>query len=488
MKKNYLGIKAANRIFDRTGLNQVLTPKTNLYNVPEDFQEFARLCRIRSGKNFIPFELYDYQVELAKLLDIYRGMIVFKTRQVGATEVLACKFLHKGTLNPAYVAAVLSMGQEQSSNVASRIRQMPAAIPKFGGFTTNNQRDLQIRNGGRVLFKPSTDNAIRSLESVSDLLFDESAFVDNAEEIYSSAVPAQEMVGAEARTAIVSTMSQSGKLSWFWKMFASNNGAIDAERVCARVRENLDEPYQFWVDETGWAKVVLHWKSHPIYSQIPDYLEKTREEKKLTEDKVQREYNLGIPASGASLFQADLVNLFAVGNWFPPRRDRVYLAGIDPNFGGTDYFCMLIWDVTEAPYQLVSQYRDNSHSNSYHQEKVLQLLDSYQPAITAIESNSGGAVILEDLIVARSSLRFEKVNTSAVSKRVNTDRLAIALEGGTVRYPPDWQGIEEMKNFSTKDRKAVAGHDDCVMAWAAAWVWIGELIAAEENLLAKAFG
>src|SRR4028119_1093715 len=453
MRKNYLAIKAATRILDRTGLNQNQTIKRNLYNVPEDFKEFATLCRIRSGKKSIPFELYDYQVELAKVLDLHRGMIVFKTRQLGATETIACKFLHKAILNPAYVAGILSMGQEESSNVARRIRKMPAAIKNFQ-FGTNNLKDLELKGGGRVVFRPSTDNAIRSLESVSDLLFDESAFVDNAEEIYSSAVPAQEMVGDEARTAIVSTMSQSGKLSWFWKMFASNNGSIDAERVCARVRENLDEPYQFWVDDTGWAKVILHWRSHPIYSQIPDYLEKTKNEKKLTEDKVQREYNLGIPASGASLFQADLVNLFAIGNWLPPRVNRVYLAGIDPNFGGTDYFCMLIWDVAEAPYQLVCQYRDNSHSNSYHQEKVLQLLDSYQPAITAIESNSGGAVILEDLIVARSSLRFEKVNTSAVSKRVNTDRLAIALEGGTVYYPPDWEGIEEMKNFSTKERKA----------------------------------
>jgi hypothetical protein len=487
MRKNYLAIKAARRILDRTGLNHAQTVKQNLYNVPEDFQEFARLCRIRSGKRIIPFELYDYQIELAKLLDSYRGIIVFKTRQLGATETLACKFLHKAILNPAYVAGILSMGQEESSNVARRIRKMPAAIPNFQ-FGTNNLKDLELKGGGRVVFRPSTDNAIRSLESVSDLLFDESAFVDNAEEIYSSAVPAQEMVGADARTAIVSTMSQAGKLSWFWKMFASNNGAIDAERVCARVRENLDEPYQFWVDDTGWAKAILHWKSHPIYSQIPNYLEKTKEEKKLTEDKVQREYNLGIPASGASLFQPDLVDRFAIGRWLAPKVNRVYLAGIDPNFGGTDYFCMLIWDITEAPYQLVCQYRDNGHSNSYHQGKVLRILDAYQPAITAIESNSGGAVILEDLIVARSSLRFEKVNTSAVSKRVNTDRLAIALEGGTVCYPPDWEGVGEMKNFSTKDRKAVAGHDDCVMAWAAAWAWIGELIAAEENLLAKAFG
>ena len=69
MKRNYLAIKAAERILDRTGLNYAQTVKQNLYNVPEDFQEFARLCRIRSGKRIVPFELYDYQIELAKLLD-----------------------------------------------------------------------------------------------------------------------------------------------------------------------------------------------------------------------------------------------------------------------------------------------------------------------------------------------------------------------------------------------------------------------------------
>ena len=482
--KSHLLSRAADRTLERIGARKTLT-KLNPYNVPENFSEFARLCRIRSGREIVPFELYDYQIELAKLLDAYRGVICFKTRQLGATETLACKFLHKAILNPAYVAGILSMGQEESSNVARRIRKMPAGIPGFQ-FATNNLKDLELRGGGRVVFKPSTDNAIRSLESVSDLLFDESAFVDNAEEIYSSAVPAQEMVGADARTAIISTMSQSGRLSWFWGMFASNNGNYDAERICARVKEGLDEPFQFWVDETGWAKVILHWRSHPIYSQIPNYLTQIKEDKKLTEDKVQREYNLGIPMSGSSLFNAEIIDGFATGAWSAPRPARTYLAGIDPNFGGTDFFCMLIFDVTEKPYQLVWQYRDNSHGNTYHKDKVLELLDAYRPEITAIESNSGGMVILENLIRDRPSMRFEKVNTSSVSKRVNTDRLAISIESGSVCYPLDWEGITEMKNFSTKDRKAVVGHDDCIMAWAAAWVWLDESV--DSNWLGQVFG
>lgn len=482
--RSYLSARAADRTLERIGFKKT-TNKFNPYNVPENFPEFARLCRIRSGQKFIPFDLYDYQIEVAELLDKYRGIIGFKTRQLGFTEVFSCKFLHKAALNPAYVAGILSMGQKESSNVAKRIRRMPRDIKNFQ-FATDNVKDLEVRNGGRVLFLPSTDNAIRSLESVSDLLFDESAFVDNAEEIYSSAVPAQEMVGADARTAIISTMSQSGRLSWFWGMFASNNGNYDAERICARVREGLDEPFQFWVDETGWAKVILHWRSHPIYSQIPDYLTRIKEDKKLTEDKVQREYNLGIPMSGSSLFNPEMIETFAIGTWLAPRPKRSYLVGIDPNFGGSDFFCALVFDITEKPYQLVSQYRDNGHSNTYHREKLLALLDWYQPEVTAVESNSGGMVILENLVRDRPTMRFEKVNTSSVSKRVNTDRLAIALEAGDIIYPPDWEGIGEMRNFSTKDRKAVAGHDDCIMAWAAAWVWVDEF--AIDDSLEKAYG
>ena len=201
---------------------------------------------------------------------------------------------------------------------------------------------------------------------------------------------------------------------------------------------------------------------------------------------MQREYNLGIPMSGSSLFNPEMIETFAIGTWLAPRPKRSYLVGIDPNFGGSDFFCALVFDITEKPYQLVSQYRDNSHSNTYHREKLLTLLDWYQPEVTAVESNSGGMVILENLVRDRPTMRFEKVNTSSVSKRVNTDRLAIALEAGDIIYPPDWEGIGEMRNFSTKDRKAVAGHDDCIMAWAAAWVWVDEF--AIDDSLEKAYG
>jgi len=449
-------------------------------DVPTDFREFAKLCRIRSGSGIVPFELWDWQEELSQIADQYRGLCTAKVRQMGVTELFACKMLHKACLNKAYSGAVLSMGGKETSKVAKRVRRMPGLIPGFK-FAGNAVTQLEVEGGGSINFCPSTDNAVRSIESVHDLLFDESAFVTNIAEIYSSAVPAQEMVGDAARTWVISTMSPEGKLAWFWReMLAASNGDIDLEERIANAREGK-APFQWWIDENGWAKVIIHWKAHPIYSQVPNFLEKTKKEKKLTEDKLQREYNLGVPSGGGSLFITECVDRCATGHWQRAILRRNYLAGIDPNFGGNDYYVCLIWDITQKPYSLVAQYRENNRSNTYNEEKTIELLDEYKPVLTSVEKNSGGAIILENLAKKRPKLRFEFVVTTATNKRINTDRLALATEFKEVIYPKDWQGILELKNFSLLTRQAIDGNDDCISAWAVAWAWLDSALEETEK-------
>jgi hypothetical protein len=364
---------------------------------------------------------------------------------------------------------------------------MPAQIPGFR-FETNAVTNLAVQGGGSISFCPSTDNAVRSIESVHDLLFDEAAFVSNIAEIYSSAVPAQEMVGKDARTWVISTMSQQGKLSWFWAdMFDKSNGNVDVERNIARAQEGI-EPFQWWIDENGWAKVIVHWKAHPIYSKIPNYLEKTKREKKLTDEKLQREYNLGLPESGGSLFKINLIPLLATGDWEEADLRNRYLVGIDPNFGSDDYFCLQVWDISKRPYRLVKQYRKNRTSNTYNLMISVAILQQYKPIITAVEDNSGGAVILENLMARCANLRIEKVTTTGKSKIVNTDRIAFLLENQEIVYPSDWEGCAnheddsgntlkgELYQFSALERKALKGHDDTIMSAAAAFAWLEEAL------------
>jgi hypothetical protein len=37
--------------------------------VPQNFKQFALLCRIRSGSEIVPFELWDWQEELSSVAD-----------------------------------------------------------------------------------------------------------------------------------------------------------------------------------------------------------------------------------------------------------------------------------------------------------------------------------------------------------------------------------------------------------------------------------
>ena len=85
-------------------------------------------------------------------------------------------------------------------------------------------------------------------------------------------------------------------------------------------------------------------------------------------------------------------------------------------------------------------------------------------------------------------MRFESVITSAVSKKVNTDRLALAHESQDVIYPSDWEGCSkhkddsgnlvdgEMYRFSGSERRANKGCDDTIMAWAVAFAYLDEAL------------
>jgi hypothetical protein len=449
----------------------------NPYQVPESYAEFlSECCRIRSGNKIIPFLPFEYQVELSRLIDLHRGAMVFKTRQMGATEAIAGKFLHKALLNPAYAAAVLSIGQAESSNVAVRIQNMPSKVSGLE-FGTKSKTEVQPKGCGKIWFRPSTDDAARSLESISDLFFDEAAFPDNFEEIYSSSAPTQEAVGDDARTIIASTMSESGKLCRFWQMFEMDN-PCDAEEMVVRVKDGREEPFTYWTDNSGWIKIILHWRSHPVYSSVPKYLEHTKKKHKLTEDKLQREYNLGIPSAGGSLFQPDAIARCAIGQWEQPTPGNRYLLGIDPNFGGKDFWEAQVWDITSVPYKLVAEFREQERATGYCLDRTALLIDIYEPIINVIESNSGGVAIAEQLLNLRPDIRLETVSTTRPSKIQNTDRIALTIEEGQVIYPPDWVGTQEMRNFSSKERCAMSGHDDAVMCWAIAFAWLEEALVA----------
>lgn len=447
----------------------------------EPWPEFARKTLIRSGRHLVPFNPYFYQEKMVELIQAHYGTVAIKTRQMGFTELVASYFLWEAKENPAYLAVVFSKTQSDTANIARRVRTMSASHPDLE-LETENLKDLKLKDGGRIVFKASTTHGARGLESVSAILFDECAFVNDIEEIYGSALPSTEMLGQDARIILLST--PNGAKGFYYQRAAEANGDRDLLNVCHQVRTGEVEPVQWWVDEGGWVKFVVHWKAHPIYSQRPDYLANIKKRQKLTEAQVQREYNLSFDESSNALFQPVLVQAAQCGGWLPRRYGRQYLAGVDPSFGGEDYFVCQIWDCTSPPYQLVAEFRENRRTKDYYRDRSLALFDQYQPEVVAIEQNSGGSLYIDEFIALRPSQRIEAVVTTQRSKLVNTDRLVLLLERGHLIFPEDAPIGSEMVNFQevvnegtgNRKREAAFGHhDDTVMAAAIAFTHLDTL-------------
>jgi len=231
----------------------------------------------------------------------------------------------------------------------------------------------------------------------------------------------------------------------------------------------------WWTDINGWAKVILGHKVQAKYN-YEGYLEDVCKRRNIPMTIAQREHNLGIETAQGALFSTEAINRQSIGEWAHPLPTRKFIAMTDPNFGGSDNWVTQVWDVTELPYSLVAEYAESDRSTEYSRGKALELSDRYKCEYHAVESNSGGKIVAENMIRDRPSLKILLTLTTNTSKRINTDRLALGVEQGDFIYPPDWQGISEMKRFSLAKREATGGaKDDRIMAWAAGMAHLDEL-------------
>ncbi len=439
--------------------------------IPSQWADFARLCLIRSGSRIIPFEPYKYQIALSNALDRHGYVLVAKTRQLGITETIACKFLHWAALDPGFVGVVLSKSQADASNIAKRVRRMVLGMPDRIRLKTQNLTDIELENGGRLIFRPSNPNSTRGLESVGAVLIDECAFIDKIEDIYTAVVPTLEM-SENPKIALVST--PNGASGFFWERLNAGNQNRDFTEVCQRVKSGELEPYQEWVDENGWVKSIVHWRGHPIYSARENYLENIAKQKQLSLSAVKQEYDLAFTESQTNVFSPQLVTEATVKGLDKievSRRANCYM-GIDPSFGGEDYcVAIVLKETSHRSFLVVDLYRENRHSIDRNIKKIRDLIAKYRPECIGVEVNSGGRIYSEQLSDTFYYLKIEEINTTESLKRLAIDRILLNLEQKRLKFPSSSPLKEELLVFRRDGRKMSAPpgkHDDCVMALAMA--------------------
>ena len=452
--------------------------------IPDDWVEFCKLLTIQSGNKFVPFVPYDFQIELYNAIENNSVTLVVKSRQMGFSQVVLSIILFKAVRNPAYKALILSKNGNDTSLLAKRMREMINCLKEQGMVVMENDnlQHLSILGGGKIYLLNSKPSAGRGIDSVSDILYDEAAFVDQMELTFSANDACQAMVGEEAKTIILST--PNGSSGWYYDKFISDNphNALD---TLEQIRSGQIEPVQQWVDGSGWCKFIAHWKAHPIYQNQPNYLANIAERKKMAPSAVKQEYDLSFSESAEMVFNPMMVREVCVLDELTKEYELNYdyYITLDTATMGNDYVVcnVLKYDHINNHYEQVDMYRKRHETSDYHIYQVSQLIEQYNPLIVGIEVTGGvGQLYMEKLQQIFNGVRFKAIKTTAESKPAMISKLLLLFEQKKISLLNHRDIVKEFLSFQRIDNKmgAVSGsHDDIVMAIAFSTLIIPEFDA-----------
>ena len=195
-----------------------LSDKSRIYMI----EHYLKTYDMRERRE-VPFILFPRQKDLVNDIKEYLRTIFLKPRQAGITTtvaaVVACEIALASKESPETVL-IVGRDLKLSQNMLEKIEHFLLQIPRwFWGdefyssdpkseknkkdiFSIHNKQRLELKNGCKVYAISSGPNAARGISSVSWLIFDEAAFIENGVDVYAQAVATTSTGG---KTIMIST-------------------------------------------------------------------------------------------------------------------------------------------------------------------------------------------------------------------------------------------------------------------------------------------
>ena len=181
-----------------------VSDKSRIYMI----ENYLKTYDMRESKE-VPFRLFPRQKDLIQAFRDYRRNITLKPRQAGITTTaaafIACEIVLASKESPETVL-IVGRDLKLSQNLLEKIENFLLQFPRwFWGdeffsideksdknkkdiFKIHNKQRLELKNGCKVYAVSSGPNAARGISSVSWLIFDEAAFIENGMDVYAQAV------------------------------------------------------------------------------------------------------------------------------------------------------------------------------------------------------------------------------------------------------------------------------------------------------------
>jgi hypothetical protein len=329
----------------------------------------------------IPFKTYPFQDDLLRDYNDYRFNVILKARQLGISTITAAYIVWLILFYRDKNVLVIATKFQTAANLVKKVKTIMQNVPpwlRIASIKIDNRTSFVLTNGSEVKASSTSIDAGRS-ESLSLLVVDEAAHIDNFDEIW---IALYSTLATGGRCVALS--SPKGVGNWFHKTY------IEAEQSA-----------------NDFHPTLLPWQVHPER----DDAWFAKETRNMSKRQIAQELNCEFNASGETVIQSDDIKEI-----FEITKSPKYKTGFDHNLwiweaynpsckyfivadvargDGSDYSVFHIINLNTMCIEAEYQGKPNL-------EQFAGLIDNtgreFGDCLVVVENNSLGISILEKLI------------------------------------------------------------------------------------------
>jgi len=444
---------------------------------PEQVQEYIKCSEdpvyfirtyikiVSLDRGLIPFEMYDFQVDMTRKFHDNRFNIAKLPRQSGKSTIVTSYLLWYVLFNANVNVAILANKAATSREMLQRLQLSYENLPKWlqQGILQWNRGSLELENGSKIMAASTSSSAVRGM-SFNVIFLDEFAFVPNhiADQFFSSVYPTISS-GKSTKVIIISTPHG---MNMFYKLWH------DAEK-----------------GKNEYIPTEVHWSAVP--GRDAEWKEQTIKNTSEAQFKVEFECEfLGSvdtlinPSKLRTMPYVDPIKQSkGLAVYEHVEKEHNYIITVDVARGtSNDYSAFMVMDTTTLPYKVVARYRNNEIKPIVFPNIIVDVAKNYNNAYILCEVNDIGGQVAdiiqfdleyENLLMAAMRGRAGQqlgqgfsgkktqlgVKMSTAVKQVGCSNLKALIEEDKLMIP-DYDTIAELTTFIVKGQ-SFAAEDGC---------------------------
>ena len=392
-----------------------------------------RCCKIYDSvsNDWIPFELWPIQEQMAQIMKDNKKSIHLKVRQTGATWIALCIAAHEVWTRPLSRILMTSLSDVEAVELLSkdRIRGILERLPDF----VKSMIDTQDGNLHKIPF--GNESVIHGLNpnkgdsfTATLAIIDEADLIDNLSDLVNKRL--SPTIEAGGRLILLSRSDKSNPQSEFKRIYrAGKRGEADYKTFFIG-RKDHPRYTDKWYENKKAEIMAIHGNLDVLWEQYPETDEEALAPNSGDKRIIHAHLEKCLIEIPWEIPDEDIENVYDLKVYKPREEDNSYFIGVDTAEGLPSSDNSAIYVIDKFGEEVANCV--GKHSPEIQAELLVKISDYYNGALCMIENNFHGYTCISEILdMGRGDIILENYDGSKLGwtstlggKIILYDRLA----------------------------------------------------------------